>query len=82
MKPKAIALVLGGPKGPGRERADEDRDEPDEDDEAPESKDEGVGKPSAKEVAAYRELRDAMEAGDDETGAQALKNFIRECGGY
>jgi hypothetical protein len=34
---------------------------------------------SEEEEAAFAELKSALDSGDNTLGAQALKNFIREC---
>lgn len=37
---------------------------------------------SEEEVSAASDVRLAMQSGDDEDFAMALKNFISKCGGY
>lgn len=64
-----IAFGKGGPKG---------KDDAGDGDE---QEHEDVGA-SDDEVAAFRELKAALNGGDDETGALALKNFIAACKGY
>lgn len=65
----AIMIALG--------KAKPDHGEPDGDEGDEESSDDMT--PSEEEVSAYKELKDALKADDDETGAMALKNFIHAC---
>lgn len=72
MKPKGLAeVIVAGPAMKKKAPAA-----------PPSSSGELEEGPSEEEVSAFSELQAAMKSGDPRMGAQALKNFIKECGGY